>query len=111
MKMIFPDRPVVEIPNDNPIFHTVYNLDDRFQVLGEWALGRGGYGGMNRRAAGTIAHWYGVLDDRNRVMVAISFNSDLGDAWEWADSPTYPEKMSGLAIRIGVNYVVYAMSH
>jgi hypothetical protein len=111
MKMIFPDRPVVEIPNDNPIFHSVYNLDDRFQVLGQWALGRGGYGGMNRRAAGTVAHWYGILDDRNRVMVAMSFNSDLGDAWEWADSPTYPEKMSGLAIRIGVNYVVYAMSH
>jgi len=58
-----------------------------------------------------VAHWLGVLDDKNRVMVAISFNSDLGDAWEWADSPTYPEKMAGLAIRIGVNYVVYAMSH
>jgi Domain of unknown function (DUF4159) len=111
MKMIFPDRQVVEIPGDNPIFHTVYNLDDRFQVLGQWALGRGGYGGMNRRAAGTVAHWCGILDDRNRVMVAISFNSDLGDAWEWADSPTYPENMAGLAIRIGVNYVVYAMSH
>jgi hypothetical protein len=111
MKMIFPDRQVIEIPNDNPIFHTVYNLDDRFQVLGEWALGHRGYGGMNRRAAGTVAHWLGVLDDKNRVMVAISFNSDLGDAWEWADSPTYPENMAGLAIRIGVNYVIYAMSH
>jgi hypothetical protein len=111
MKMIFPDRPVVEIENSNPIFHAVYNLDDRYQVLGQWALGRGGFGGMGRRAEGTVARWLGVLDDRNRVMVAISFNSDLGDAWEWADSPTYPEKMAGLAIRIGVNYVVYAMSH
>ena len=115
MKMIFPDRPVVEIDGANAIFHSVYNLDDRYQVLGQWALGNrggyGGYGGMSRRAAGTVAHWLGVLDDKNRVMVAISFNSDLGDAWEWADSPTYPEKMAGLAIRIGVNYVVYAMSH
>jgi hypothetical protein len=112
MKMIFPDRPVVEIESNNAIFHSVYNLDDRYQVLGQWALGnRGGYGGMNRRAVGTVAHWLGVLDDKNRVMVAISFNSDLGDAWEWADSPTYPEKMAGLAIRIGVNYVVYSMSH
>jgi hypothetical protein len=117
MKMIFPDRPVVEIDSANAIFHSVYNLDDRYQVLGQWALGNrggyggGGYGGMNRRAAGTVAHWLGVLDDKNRVMVAISFNSDLGDAWEWADSPTYPEKMAGLAIRIGVNYVVYSMSH
>jgi hypothetical protein len=44
-------------------------------------------------------------------MVAISYNSDLGDAWEWADEPQYPEKFSALAIRIGVNYVVYAMTH
>jgi hypothetical protein len=44
-------------------------------------------------------------------MVAISYNSDLGDAWEWADAPHYPEKFSALAIRIGVNYVVYAMTH
>ena len=44
-------------------------------------------------------------------MVAISYNSDLGDAWEWADDPVYPENFSGLAIRVGVNYIVYAMTH
>jgi hypothetical protein len=53
----------------------------------------------------------GVYDDKNRLMVMISFNSDIGDAWEWADGPQYPEKMAGEAIRIGVNYVVYAMTH
>ncbi len=108
MKRIFPDRPVVDIDSNDPIFHSVYNLDDRFQVLGQWALRRGG---MSARAEGTVAHWMGVFDDKGRVMVAISFNSDLGDAWEWADGPQYPEKMAGLAIRIGVNYVVYSMSH
>ena len=44
-------------------------------------------------------------------MIAISFNSDLGDAWEWADDPQYPEKTASLAIRVGVNYIVYAMTH
>lgn len=111
MKMIFPDRPVVDIDSTDPIFHTVYNLDDRYQVLGEWALGNRGYGGMSRRAAGTVAHWMGVYDDKNRLMVMISFNSDIGDSWEWADDPRYPEKMAGLGIRIGVDYVVYSMTH
>ena len=112
MKLIFPDRPVVDIDNKDPIFHTVYNLDDRYQVLGEWALGnRGGYGGMNRRAAGTVAHWMGVYDDKKRLMVMISFNSDIGDSWEWADDPRYPEKMAGLGIRIGIDYVIYSMTH
>jgi Domain of unknown function (DUF4159) len=39
------------------------------------------------------------------------FNSDFGDSWEWADAPRYPERYSALGIRIGVNYVVYAMTH
>jgi hypothetical protein len=44
-------------------------------------------------------------------MVAITFESDVGDSWEWADDPTYPEKFAALGIRIGVNYIVYDMTH
>jgi len=109
MKAIFPDRPVVEIDSKDPIFHSVYNLDDRFQILGDWCVHFSVQ--CQQRAAGTTAHWLGVYDDKNRLMVMISFNSDIGDAWEWADGPQYPEKMAGEAIRIGVNYVVYAMTH
>jgi hypothetical protein len=110
MSRVFPDRPVVEIDNADPIFHVVYDLDDRYQVPGMWSLnGRGGW--MGQRAAGTKAHWMGVYDDHSRLMVAMSFNSDVGDSWEWADEPTYPEKYSALGIRLGVNYVVYSMSH
>lgn len=110
MKAVFPDRPIVEIENSDAIFHTVYDLDDRYQIPGQWALG--GRGGLNsQRAVGTVAHWRGIFDDKGRVMVAMCFNSDLGDSWEWADDPSYPEKYSALGIRIGVNYVVYAMTH
>ncbi len=110
MREVFPDRALSEeIPNDDPIFHTVYDLSDRYQVLGQWSL-RGG-GGMAYRAAGTTAHWYGIKDDHGRVMVAMSFNSDVGDSWEWADDPYYPEKFSALGIRLAVNYTIYALSH
>ena len=34
-----------------------------------------------------MAHWMGVYDDHKRLMVTISFNSDIGDSWEWADDP------------------------
>jgi hypothetical protein len=105
MKLVFPDRPIVEIENSDPIFHTVYDLDDRFQMPGAAHL-RLGY-----KNDGKVPHWRGIYDDQGRVMIAISYNSDIGDAWEWADSANYPEKFSGLAIRMGVNYVVYAMSH
>lgn len=105
MDMVFPDRPIVDIPDNDPIFHTVYNLDDRFQVPGAEHLPTG------HKADGYVARWRGIYDDKGRIMIAISFNSDLGDSWEWSDDPRYPEKFSDLGLRIGVNYVVYAMTH
>ncbi len=107
MNMVFPDRPIVEIGNGDAIFHTVYDLNDRYQVPGQWAL----RGEQHYRSDGAVAHWRGIYDDKGRVMVAMCFNSDVGDSWEWADEPSYPEKYSALGIRIGVNYVVYSMTH
>jgi hypothetical protein len=45
------------------------------------------------------------------MMVAIWFNVDTGDSWEWADWPEYPEQYSALGIRMGVNFIVYSMTH
>ncbi len=104
MKLVFPDRQIVDIEDSDPIFHTLYDLDDRFQIPGQAHL-RAGY--KNERGA----HWRAIRDDSGRIMVAISYNSDIGDAWEWADNAQYPEKFADLAIRIGVNYIVYSMSH
>ena len=105
MKMVFPERTIVDIPNDDPIFHTVFDLDNRYQVPGAEHL-RTGY-----KKDGRIPHWQGIYDDKGRIMVAISLNSDIGDSWEWSDSEEYPLKYSDLGMRLGVNYVVYAMSH
>jgi hypothetical protein len=52
-----------------------------------------------------------VVDEQGRVLVAICFNMDIGDAWEWADYPEYPERYASLAYRIGINYLVYALTH
>jgi hypothetical protein len=105
MKKVFPNREIVDIPGDDAIFHTVYDLDDRYQIPGAEHL-RLGY-----KNDGKGAHWRAIYDDKGRIMVAASFNSDVGDSWEWADAPRYPARFSDLGIRIGVNYVVYAMTH
>jgi hypothetical protein len=107
MQRVFPDRPIVEIDNKDPIFHTIYDLDDRFQVPGEQYV----RSHRTYEYDGYIPHWRGIYDDKGRLMVAICFDMDLGDSWEHADNPQYPEKFSGMGIRIGVNYVVYAMTH
>jgi hypothetical protein len=105
MKRVFPDKPIVDIPDSDAIFHTAYDLDDRYQVVGNEHLREG------HKLDGYVAHWRGIYDEKGRVMVAISANSDIGDSWEFADDPTYPEKFSALGMRLGINYIVYAMTH
>ena len=107
MRAVFPDRPIIDIEDKDAIFHTVYDLDDRYQILGQWALG----GRQSYRTAGTVGEWRGIYDDHNHLVVGMTFNNDVGDSWEWADDPYYPDKFSELGIRLGVNYVVYSLSH
>ena len=108
IRYVFPDREIVDIPDDDPIFHAVYDLDKRIQVPGAAHL-RDGCKDCNRGGYG--AHWRGIYDDNRRIMVAISYNSDIGDAWEYADDAQYPAKFADMAMRLGVNYVIYAMTH
>jgi hypothetical protein len=107
MQRVFPDRAIVDIPNSDHIFHTVYDLDDRYQVPGAQYL----YTGRVAEKDGYDARWRGIYDDKGRLMVAICHNMDLGDSWEHADEPEYPERFSALGFRIGVNYLTYAMTH
>jgi hypothetical protein len=107
MQRVFPDRPVVDIPNSDSIFHVIYDLDDRYQVPGAQYL----RSGRTYEYDGFEPHWRGIYDDKGRLMVAICHDMDLGDAWEWADWPQYDEKFSALAFRIAANYVVYSMTH
>ncbi len=107
MRRIFPDRPIVEIENHDAIFHVLYDLEDKIQVAGTSPLSRG----VTYEYGGITPHWRGIFDDRGRIMVAMCFNQDNGDAWEWADSPQYPEKMASQAYRVGINYIIYSMTH
>jgi len=107
LRRVFPDRPVLEIPDDDEAFHVHFDLDKRIQIPGRMYIRTG----VTWERDGYTPHWRGIYDDEGRLMVAINFNMDLGDAWEHADWPEYPEKMTALAYRFGINYLVYAMTH
>ncbi len=107
IQKVFPDRPIVDLENKEQIFHVVYNLDERPQVPGIQMF----YSGRTFERDGVEARWRGIFDDKGRVMVAICHNMDLGDAWEWADLPEYPENLASVAYRVGVNYIIYSMTH
>jgi len=114
MRMVLPDRPVEDLQDDDEIYHTLYNIDEKFQIPSEVYVNTGRTyecHGNGPDDCGYVAKWRGIRDDHGRIMVAICANMHLGDAWEWADSPQYPEKFSGLAFRIVLNYITYSMTH
>ena len=104
---VFPDREIVDIPDKDAIFHTIYDLDGRYQLPGAQYL----RSGVTYEYDGYDPHWRGIYDNKGRLVVAIRHDMDLGDAWEFADDPRYDEKFAALAFRIVSNYVVYSMSH
>ena len=107
MKRVFPDRPIVDLENSDQIFHTVYDLDHRYQVPGARYLNTG----VTEKCDDCPPYWRGAYDDKGRVIAAMTFESDLGDSWERADDPRYEERFSALGIRIALDYIVYAMTH
>lgn len=107
MRRVFPDRPIVEIPANDSVFHLTFDLDDHIQIPGSAAL----YRGVTYEYDGYQPHWRGIYDDQGRLMVVINFNMDLGDSWELADDPGYPVHYTASGYRYAINYMVYAMTH
>lgn len=104
---VFPEFPIVEVPMDHPIFSVVYPVDTILQVPSINNARNGRYS----EGDGIIPHMRGIFDDNGRLMMAISWNSDLIDAWEWAEDPDYPWDRSNYAFQLGFNLIVYSMTH
>ena len=110
MTRILPGAQPEDIPDNDPIFHLMFELKDKFMVANHNMLVATGQPYHNV-PGGTVAHWRGIRDAKGRIVVVMNFNSDVGDSWEWADRPEYPEKYSNLGMRISTNYAAYAMTH
>jgi hypothetical protein len=107
-KKIFPKREPKDIPISHPLFHSFFDIDELIQIPGLAALFRGR---TYERSDGYPVRCRGVYDDRGRLMMMINFNTDLGDAWEHAAEQFYPRKYSDMAYRMGINAVVYSLTH
>lgn len=108
---VFPDREVRDIPEDHEVFHVLYDVGEQVhnktQVAGVAAL----QSGVTYEQDGYEPKWRGVFDDNGRLMVAINFNMDLGDSWEHADTPGYPQPLTALGYRFAISYALYSMTH
>jgi len=104
-----PGRAIVDLADDE-LLDVLYELDGRTQIPGRRHLVRGDDGIEARMPFGP-PRWRGIRDEAGRLIAAINFNMDTGDAWEHADDPAYPVAMTSFAYRVGINYLVYALTH
>lgn len=110
LRRAFPAWPIQRLPEDHALMNVLYDLDQDTQIPGRRHLYRAPGGKIEAQLYGP-AEWHGIHDAQGRLVVAINYNMDMGDAWEHADDPVYPVPMTSLAYRFAVNYVIYAMTH
>jgi len=108
IRQVLPEYEIVDLPADHPLFTSFYTIDELIQVPN---VQLGAMGGRTWEKDGYQPHYRAIFDDHARLLVLISWNTDLGDAWEWAEQPYYPLRFSTFAYELGVNAIIYGMSH
>lgn len=102
---LFPGRELVQLHSDHEIFHGFYDVDGAQMIP---AMGNP----QNVPEADIeFASNWALLDDDGRVMVLVNWNSDIGDGWEHTYHPAYPTRYANQAYRLGINYLIYALTH
>ena len=105
---ILPEYEIKDIPLNHPIFHSYLDVEEVVQVPNIYNARRGG---DTSEKGGIVPHYMGIEDKNGRMVAFFARNCDLGDAWEWINDPSYPVKYGLPAYKVGINVIIYAMSH
>lgn len=113
VRKIFPDEreyPIIEVPINHSIFHTLFDVKEFPQIPGIGLWPRGGT--SERGADSAIPHARAILDSHGRIMLFMSHNTDFGDGYEReGDDPAYFYQFSVSGYAIGIDLLLYAMTH
>jgi hypothetical protein len=109
LKLVFPEREIVEIEPPHPIYNCFYKLDKYPQVPGLGSF----FSGRTWEKGGFVAHLRGIMDDTGRPMVLINWNTDMGDGVEWSNAEDYPGylKWTAQAYQMMINEIIYVLTH
>ena len=99
MRDVIPDFTPIQLTSDHPIFHSFFEIDS-----------------LNLRHPyyQVKAVFIGIFEDNDpdkRLMAIANYNNDIGESWEWSDEGFIPIDLTNQAYKLGVNYLIYALSH
>jgi hypothetical protein len=104
--------PIVDVPITHPIFHSLYDVKDYLQVSSINFWSRSGGSVSERGSDSAQVHYRGIQDEKGRMMVFMTHNTDVADTWEReGENRQYFDLFSPRGYAIGVNVIVYALTH
>lgn len=95
MKRVFPNKELVPLPNDHPIFHSYYSFPNGLPKVHE-------HDGKPPQAL--------ALFEEERMIVLYTYESDLGDGWEDASVHQDPWPIRESALQMGVNIIYFSLT-
>ena len=112
MELVFPERRIVDLPLDHPLFEIVYQVPELPQIPSIQHWRRSGGGTSERGLESRQPHIRAILDEDGRIVVLITHNTDIADGWEReAEDPQFFYRFSPDAYAVGVNVAVWMMTH
>ncbi|MDE0420509.1 MAG: DUF4159 domain-containing protein [Gammaproteobacteria bacterium] len=118
MSEVLPGKRWITLPIEHPIFHTVFDIEEMPQIpardYARWGRGTTEPSFEHRSPTGSMKtpSIRAYTDDDGRLMVIATHNTDIADGWERESyGEWYFENFSTKSYRVGINVIVYALSH
>ncbi len=99
MRLVLPNSRIVRLDASHPIFDSFFHITSLDYTHPNF---------------GMASEFHGVFEDNDpskRLMMIVNYNNDIGDYWEWSDGGFVPIELSNEAYKLGVNYLMYALTH
>ena len=100
MRRVLPEGRFVDLDASNPIFHAFFEIPNLDIIPQYYDTGKPIFRGI-----------YENNDPTKRLLVMVNFNTDISEFWEFSDTGLKPIDESNEAYKLGVNYIIYGMTH
>ena len=103
MRRVLPELHWIEVDGKSQVFHSFFEIDHPETLKPPSIYDQS-----------LVASYWGLFEDNDpnkRLMVIANYNNDVGDAWQWSDQGFLPIDLTNEAYKLGVNYVMYALTH
>ena len=110
IKRVYPDREPEELTAGHPIWQVYYDIDPDAAISTKNGFGGRRWGGRGMGFGPLDDIYYGVFNESGRMVIAICYNQDIGDGWEWPGGRNLG-KASTVSFQMAINFIIYALTH